>query len=375
MLESAISILSGIAGIHSWFTGIKSGKIQDNILKEVVGIKKEVERLANGIFYVSSIQQVRNLDQIKQEQLNNKRQIREMLEPLHKCMENDILSTAIISTPEKLQKSFKENPWNLLFDIRPLHRLARPANPDHIPIFFIDNEMCYVGWQMKGSLPFLFNCKYDPERNLYIDSHFEESQPYGQTPPSVQLRSTPIESLSANEVEKMLKERDFFDSNRNKQGKGLNHQYEVLERKGEKLVIDHTTGLTYQQSGSPNFMFYANALKWISELNKKKFTGYDDWRLPTLEEAMSLMDTKKKNGDLYISEVFDQTQRWVWTADKSGGSVAWVVGFDLGIATSSMWTTATFVPCAEDNLIIRSFELFDYFYCEILDTLSKAYSQ
>jgi len=52
MLESALSILnglSGLAGIHSWFTGIKSGKIQENILKEVAGIKEEVERLADVI--------------------------------------------------------------------------------------------------------------------------------------------------------------------------------------------------------------------------------------------------------------------------------------------------------------------------------------
>ena len=42
--------------------------------------------------------------------------------------------------------------------------------------------------------------------------------------PKVQLRSKPIENLSDDDVRKMLKERDFFDSSRNKQGKGLNHQ-------------------------------------------------------------------------------------------------------------------------------------------------------
>jgi hypothetical protein len=139
-----------------------------------------------------------------------------------------------------------------------------------------------------------------------------------------------IDNLSTEEVKKMLKERDLFDTFYNKQGKGLNHQYEVAEKEGEKLVIDHTTGLTWQQSGSPNYMKYDKAKEYIKQLNDNRFAGHDDWRLPTLEEAMSLMEPEKKNGDLYISEVFDKTQSWIWTADKEGRSAAWVVYFDSG---------------------------------------------
>jgi hypothetical protein len=74
-------------------------------------------------------------------------------------------------------------------------------------------------------------------------------------------------------------------------------------------------------------MTYADAENYIRELNKKGVAGYNDWRLPTLEEAMSLMELSKKNGDLYIDPVFDKTQRWIWTADKFPAGVAWVVGF------------------------------------------------
>jgi hypothetical protein len=47
---------------------------------------------------------------------------------------------------------------------------------------------------------------------------------------------------------------------------------------GEKLVIDLTTGLTWQQSGSLGWLNYSNAEKYIRGLNNKLFAG---WRLLT----------------------------------------------------------------------------------------------
>ena len=92
-------------------------------------------------------------------------------------------------------------------------------------------------------------------------------------------------------------------------------------------MIDHATGLKWQQSGSPNYITYANAEEYIRNLNDERFAGFDDWCLPTLEEAMSLMEREKKNGDLYIDPVFDRAQRWIWTADKESAGRAWRVYF------------------------------------------------
>jgi hypothetical protein len=154
--------------------------------------------------------------------------------------------------------------------------------------------------------------------------------------PILRLRSQPRADFSGDDVQKMLTERDFFDAYKNKSGKGLPHEYEAIERHGEKLVIDHATGLTWQQSGSKDSMTYADAENYIRELNKKGVAGYNDWRLPTLEEAMSLMEPSEKHGDLYIDPVFDKTQRWIWTADKLRAGVAWVVSFGSGYCRSAL---------------------------------------
>jgi len=143
------------------------------------------------------------------------------------------------------------------------------------------------------------------------------------------LRSQPISILKDDYVNFTLKQLDFFDSSRHSTGKGIAHQYELQEKNEAKVVIDHATGLMWQQSGSPNYINYADAEKYIRELNDKRFAGYNDWRLPTLEEAMSLMEPKL-HGVLYLDPIFDRKQRWIWTSDKESAGVAWVVVFDPG---------------------------------------------
>ena len=175
------------------------------------------------------------------------------------------------------------------------------------------------------------------------------------------LRSHSSISLNEAEVRSMLQTLGFFDKAWHKEGKGITHLYELRESENAKLVIDHATGLTWQQSGSSNYMNYADAEKYVRDLNAKKFAGYNDWRLPTLDEAMSLMEPKP-SGSLYIDPVFDRTQNWIWTADKADSAgVAWVAGFYDGICYRSHVRLQRRASCALRTIwIIWSFESFDH---------------
>ncbi len=148
--------------------------------------------------------------------------------------------------------------------------------------------------------------------------------------PHLPLRSHRLDNLAINDVKKMLKEKDFFDKNWNEKGKGLLHHYEVVERRGEGLVIDHVTGLAWQQSGSSSILIYNDAEGYIRELNTYDFAGAA-WRLPTIEEAMSLMESQK-HGELYLDSLFDRSQRRIWTADQDNTGWTWVVSFYYGLA-------------------------------------------
>jgi len=58
--------------------------------------------------------------------------------------------------------------------------------------------------------------------------------------------------------------------------------------------------------------------EWTTRLNHERLGGYDDWRLPTLEEAMSLMRRDIRRGGLHISDMFSDHQ-YIRTADGSPG--------------------------------------------------------
>jgi serine/threonine-protein kinase len=142
-------------------------------------------------------------------------------------------------------------------------------------------------------------------------------------------------TLSRAQVKTMLQRFDFYcrqyeNSNEefsNPQGRGFANQFE--KQQGGKVVFDRASGLTWQQAGSDNPMTFPDAEKYVLDLNAKNFADHNDWRLPTLEEAMSLMEREMKNRDLYIDPVFDSKQSWFWTADKYSASSMWYVSFNF----------------------------------------------
>ena len=169
----------------------------------------------------------------------------------------------------------------------------------------------------------------------------QQTTPLQKSIPSVRvpLRSQPLDSLSGKAVKAMLKKYDFYCAENdewgigwsNAKGKGIANQFE----RRKKVVFDAATGLTWQQSGSANSMDFTAAERYVHGLNYKDFAGYDDWRLPTLEEAMSLMEREMKHDGLYINPIFDNIEGDIWTADEESASNQWQVFFYYGFCSSS----------------------------------------
>jgi len=143
------------------------------------------------------------------------------------------------------------------------------------------------------------------------------------------LRPT-YKTLNENEIESMIKKKGFFESQLNGNGDFPN-RYELKIINSDKVVIDHAPGLMWHQSGSDVTLTFEEAKAWIKELNRNNYAGYNDWRLPTVEEVLTLAENSKKNGDLYIDPLFSSDQRYIWTGDLSIPDGIWVINFVSGI--------------------------------------------
>ena len=135
----------------------------------------------------------------------------------------------------------------------------------------------------------------------------------------------------------------------------ISHSYNLRSINGDKIVVDNATGLMWHQNGfsekshaygSVKFMRWVEAKEWVRNLNSRGYAGYHDWRLPTVEEAASLLESSKSNG-LYIDPVFSKKQEWIWTGDRKtgGGSKdkdVWEVNFRYGHV---LWTDISAYNC------------------------------
>lgn len=141
---------------------------------------------------------------------------------------------------------------------------------------------------------------------------------------SVKLRSQ-YASMSILDVRKMVLQMNFFDKYWNDSG-GFENRFE-LTNKHNNVVIDHATNLIWHQSGSEDFMNVSEAAEWIKILNQNEYAGINTWRLPTLEEALSLLENTKMNKNLYIDPIFDNWQWCILTGDRLTNNQNWLVAF------------------------------------------------
>ncbi len=151
-----------------------------------------------------------------------------------------------------------------------------------------------------------------------------------QPPPggSVKLR-TQYKVLSVADAKALVKQYGFFDKRWNKFG-GFGNQYTLKTIGDQKIVTDRSTNLTWHQSGSQEPITYEEAIKWLEALNKKKYAGYSDWRLPTLAEAASLLERKAVE-KYHIDPVFSRTQYSMISGDPFTNRVrVWGVSFFYG---------------------------------------------
>lgn len=204
---------------------------------------------------------------------------------------------------------------------------------DKIEKHFLDEAELLLNQDKAFTAIQLYEKAFKIKKNTQIQNTIKSIKSY-----SAILNAVPNKNLQKDVVKYMISKNNFYDRDLNKQGEGFPNKYEILS--GGLFVFDYSSGLTWQQSGSSAKVAKSEIESYISQINRLSPDGFSDWRLPTLEEAMSLMEPKRDNY-LHIAAIFDKTQSVIWTADIESMNMLsrienyWTVNFLNGHCLSS----------------------------------------
>ncbi len=98
---------------------------------------------------------------------------------------------------------------------------------------------------------------------------------------------------------------------------------------GEEAIYDSVSSLTWMAKDSRLILSkdlnWEEANEWAKQLNEENFGGHNDWRMPKVEEALSLYDPDKlnkdvKGGDIHMDATFPPgANSCTWTSSERGG--------------------------------------------------------
>lgn len=149
----------------------------------------------------------------------------------------------------------------------------------------------------------------------------------------VQLRNESI-GIVEDAVGAIIKKGNFFDSENNPGG---NFGSYLLDNGDGLTVTDAVTGLMWQRGGC-DITSIRKVRKYIEQLNKDNFGGFSDWRLPTMEEALSLSMPEMNDKGLYIHPCFSKDQPFIFVSDWREPGGFWFMDYKQGTV---FWASGT----------------------------------
>jgi len=120
---------------------------------------------------------------------------------------------------------------------------------------------------------------------------------------------------------------------------------------GNGTVSDAATGMIWQKFGSRDIMTWHKAHAYIEKLNKNGFAGVKNWRLPTIEELVSILTLPTSKDQYCIEEIFDRNRRWLWSSDRASFTAAWYVNVTLGYVAKQDFTCQFCVRAVSTNSV------------------------
>jgi formylglycine-generating enzyme required for sulfatase activity len=163
MLETIMSIMEGAnlvndsyKLIHDLVCGNKQEEYLQQIASDTRDMKIHIERLSDHILYAASMDSVRAAQVNHTRYVDDLKEVRDILLPLQQALNEPILSSAVIFSPQQIQ-----SPSSVLEMISELNHLVipEPIYEGEIPVLFVENGIYHVGWQRTDILSQKLGCE------------------------------------------------------------------------------------------------------------------------------------------------------------------------------------------------------------------------
>lgn len=142
------------------------------------------------------------------------------------------------------------------------------------------------------------------------------------------------EELSEEDVAALIRKYNFYDCERNFRGRFTNY---LVDNNDNLTVSDRITGLMWQREGL-DIMSYRMLQRETERLNRDNFAGHSDWRIPTLAEAMSLMEPAVNEKQQHMHDCFSSRQPFIFVDATRNPGGYWFVDYNHGRA---FWASGT----------------------------------
>lgn len=158
----------------------------------------------------------------------------------------------------------------------------------------------------------------------------------GSALPSLQSVTLPSGSavIAEEDLPGLIQKYGFFDSKYNPHG---NFDTYLIDNGEGLTVTEAITGVMWQRQGC-DITSIRGAHSYIATSNKNRFAGFSDWRLPSIEEAMSLLQPTISTKDQYIHPCFSHHQPFIFVNAQRHPGGYWFVDYKQATA---FWASGT----------------------------------
>jgi hypothetical protein len=133
----------------------------------------------------------------------------------------------------------------------------------------------------------------------------------------------------------------------------IDHDRIIEKRELATAWTDSETGLTWEVKSEETrntILSYKETTEYIDSLNVMEYSGFHDWRLPTLKELKTLI-TKEKNLFSYIKKpLAKNTNYGYWTSTKYDENFYMIVNFRAGKESKSEKNNLDYIRCVRGEM-------------------------